>query len=126
MQTQAESVSREMEEVRNVLLGFVERSNVLNQRHVESLKKGGAWLPDVTDTASIAENRNTNLSITSAIHKMTLKAIDTIERIDQGWEGECTVCGEPIPLERIKISYSSVCVNCQSRIERDLKKRGRR
>jgi DnaK suppressor protein len=48
-----------------------------------------------------------------------------IERMDAGTYGTCGKCGKPIGAERLEaFPYVALCIECQSRLERDQALRG--
>jgi DnaK suppressor protein len=48
-----------------------------------------------------------------------LRDIDAaLKRLRNGWDGACANCGEPIPVERLRVNPSThTCVTCQAQAE---------
>ena len=108
------------------------RKQLLNQKTLllagitkkmgSSPKTGDPEGGDVCDIASSDRERDLKLRL-SERDREKLKQIDeAIERIEDGYFGECEACGSKIPMERLKVMpFTTVCVPCKSKQEKHRK-----
>ncbi|MFQ5464389.1 MAG: TraR/DksA family transcriptional regulator [Thermodesulfobacteriota bacterium] len=81
---------------------------------------------DIYDIASSERERDLALTLGDRDRKKLGEIERALERIDDGTYGECEECGEPVEQGRLKaLPFTRVCVECQSRLERELKIKGR-
>ena len=80
---------------------------------------------DIYDLASDERERELTLTLGDRDRGKLADIEDALERIGDGTYGECEECGEPIADNRLQIlPFTKVCVECQSKKERDLRIRG--
>ena len=81
---------------------------------------------DIYDIASSERERDLALTLGDRDRKKLGEIERALERIEDGTYGECEECGEPVEQGRLKaLPFTRVCVECQSRLEREQKIKGR-
>lgn len=81
---------------------------------------------DIYDIASNERERELGLMLGDRDREKLADIEDALERINGNAYGECEECGEPIADERLLLLPATrVCVECQSRNEKELKIKGR-
>jgi len=80
---------------------------------------------DIYDIASDERERELSLMLGDR-ERQKLSEIDlALERIDDGSYGYCEDCGEPVAQKRLEVlPFTRVCVDCQSKHEREQRIRG--
>jgi len=82
---------------------------------------------DIYDIASKERDRELTLMLGDRDREKLSEIEDALERIKENVYGECEECGEPIAENRLRALPSTrVCVECQSRHEREMKIKGGR
>jgi len=82
---------------------------------------------DIYDIASKERDRELTLMLGDRDREKLSQIEDALERIKDNIYGECEECGEPIAENRLRALPSTrVCVECQSKHERELKIKGGR
>ena len=82
---------------------------------------------DIYDIASKERDRELTLMLGDRDREKLSQIEDALERIKDNVYGECEECGEPIAENRLRALPSTrVCVECQSKHERELKIKGGR
>lgn len=82
---------------------------------------------DIYDIASKERDRELTLMLGDRDREKLSHIENALERIKENTYGECEECGEPIAENRLRALPSTrVCVECQSRNERELKIKGGR
>ncbi len=80
---------------------------------------------DIYDIASNERERELALTLGDRDRKKLSEIDLALERINEGSYGECEECGEPVAEKRLEVlPFTRVCVDCQSKFERDLRIRG--
>ena len=81
---------------------------------------------DIYDIASNERERELTLMLGDRDREKLSEIEDAIERIRDNQYGGCEECGEPIAEDRLRaLPFTRVCVECQSKNERELKIKGR-
>jgi len=81
---------------------------------------------DIYDIASNERERELSLTFGDRDREKLSEIEDALERIKVGSYGACEECGEPIAEKRLKaLPFTRVCVECQSKTEREQKIKGR-
>lgn len=81
---------------------------------------------DIYDLASSERERELALTLGDRDRVKLSEIEDALERINNDTYGECEECGEPIEEGRLKaLPFTRVCVECQSRLEREQRIKGR-
>lgn len=81
---------------------------------------------DIYDIASSERERELTLTLGDRDREKLAEIEDALERINESTYGACEECGEPIAEDRLRaLPFTRVCVECQSRNERELKIKGR-
>jgi len=81
---------------------------------------------DIYDIASDERERELSLMLGDRERKKLAEIDLAIERINEGTYGVCEECGEPVGEKRLEVlPFTRVCVDCQSRIEREQRITGR-
>lgn len=81
---------------------------------------------DIYDIASSERERELALTLGDRDRGKLSEIEEAIERLEDGTYGECEECGEPIAENRLRaLLFTRVCVECQSRNERELRIKGR-
>ncbi|MBI5970155.1 MAG: TraR/DksA family transcriptional regulator [Deltaproteobacteria bacterium] len=81
---------------------------------------------DIYDIASNERERELNLTFGDRDREKLSEIDDALERIKEGSYGACEECGEPIAEKRLKaLPFTRVCVECQSKTEREQKIKGK-
>ena len=109
-----EKMKEKLIEQKNTILGSLAAQNEDYKKIVEGGESG-----DEVDVASdVVDGRL--LESLGAQDSNRLQMINNeLDRIKQGTYGRCLVCKEEIPEERLEaIPYAFMCINCQSRNER--------
>lgn len=76
---------------------------------------------DVIDQAGDERDRELSLLLTDRNKEKLLAINEALEKLKEGSYGICEECGEKIGAGRIKvIPLTKYCVNCQSRLEKEL------
>lgn len=109
-----EKMKEKLIEQKNTILGSLAAQNEDYKKIVE----GGESGDDVDVASDVVDGRL--LESLGAQDSNRLQMINNaLDRIKQGTYGRCLVCKEEIPEERLKaIPYAFMCINCQSRNER--------
>ena len=82
---------------------------------------------DIYDIASIERERELTLMLGDRDRDKLSEIEDALERIKDTSYGGCEECGEPIAEDRLRaLPFTRVCVECQSKNERELKIKGGR
>src|SRR3972149_450046 len=80
---------------------------------------------DIYDIASKERERELSLMLGDRERKKLAEVEDALERINDKTYGACEECGEPIAENRLRaLPFTRVCVECQSRNEREQRIRG--
>jgi RNA polymerase-binding transcription factor DksA len=67
----------------------------------------------LADPDVIQEDRDSTRILLEATRAVAQSAQEAVERVEQGTYGRCSVCGEPIPAERLEaIPGADTCVRC--------------
>ena len=112
--TFVEKMKEKLIEQKNTILGSLAAQNEDYKKIVEGGESG-----DEVDVASdVVDGRL--LEALGAQDSNRLQMINNaLDRIKQGTYGRCLVCKKEIPEERLEaIPYAFMCINCQSRNER--------
>ena len=81
---------------------------------------------DIYDIASNERERELNLMFGDRDRGKLAEIEDALERIKDNTYGGCEECGEPIAENRLRaLPFTRVCVECQSKQEREQKIKGR-
>lgn len=81
---------------------------------------------DIYDIASNERERELTLILGDRDREKLSEIEDALDRIKDNTYGDCEECGEPITENRLRaLPFTRVCVECQSRNERELKIKGR-
>jgi DnaK suppressor protein len=76
-------------------------------------------LPDEVDLASSETDQSLNLHLRDRERILLLKVEKSLESMDEGTYGECTVCGEEIGFKRLKARpVTDLCIRCKEEQER--------
>jgi len=82
---------------------------------------------DIYDIASDERERELSLMLGDRERKKLTEIDLALERIEDGTYGECEDCGEPVTEKRLEIlPFTRVCVDCQSKHEREQRISGSR
>ncbi len=80
---------------------------------------------DIYDIASDERERELSLMLGDRDRKKLSEIDLALERIQDGSYGYCEDCGEPVAEKRLEVlPFTRVCVDCQSRYEREQRIRG--
>ncbi|MFQ5442587.1 MAG: TraR/DksA family transcriptional regulator [Thermodesulfobacteriota bacterium] len=80
---------------------------------------------DIYDLASTERERELKLVLGDRDRKKLTEIEHALERINESSYGTCEECEEPITEKRLKVlPFTRVCVDCQSKNEREQKIRG--
>ncbi len=89
-----------------------------------SSKDSTEYRGDNYDIASSERDRELMYMLGDRERKKVREIDGALLKIKEGTYGVCDECGEPISKKRLKIiPYSNLCINCQSRVEEEEKKR---
>lgn len=81
---------------------------------------------DIYDIASNERERELTLMLGDRDREKLSEIEDALERIKDNSYGTCEECGEPIAEDRLRaLPATRVCVECQSKFEREAKIKGR-
>lgn len=81
---------------------------------------------DIYDIASSERERELTLMLGDRDRGKLAEIEDALDRINNNSYGECEECGEPIAEDRLRaLPFTRVCIECQSRSEKEQKIRGR-
>lgn len=81
---------------------------------------------DIYDLASTERDRELSLTLGDRDREKLSEIDEALERIKDNTYGECEECGEPIAEERLRaLPFTRVCVECQSRNEKEQRIKGR-
>jgi DnaK suppressor protein len=81
---------------------------------------------DIYDIASSERERELALTLGDRDRQKLSEIEEALDRLSDDTYGECEECGEPIEQGRLKaLPFTRVCVECQSRHEREQRIRGR-
>ncbi len=82
--------------------------------------QGQREIGDIYDIASDERERELSLMLGDRERKKLAEIDLALERINEGSYGICEECGEPVGEKRLKVlPFTRVCVDCQSRLERE-------
>lgn len=80
---------------------------------------------DIYDIASSERERELTLTLGDRDRGKLPEIENALERLDDGSYGECEECDEPIAENRLRIlPFTRVCVECQSKLEKDIRIKG--
>ncbi len=89
-----------------------------------SSKDSTEYRGDNYDIASSERDRELSYMLGDRERKKVREIDNALLKIKEGTYGICDECGEPISKKRLKIiPYSNLCINCQSRVEEEEKKK---
>jgi len=109
-----EKMKEKLIEQKNTILGSLAAQNEDYKKIVEGGESG-----DEVDVASDVVDGRLLESLGAQDSNRLQMINNALDRIKQGTYGRCLVCKEEIPEERLKaIPYAFMCINCQSRNER--------
>lgn len=96
----------------------------------DKMKKGSNSsqfeIGDIYDIASSERERELSLTLGDRDRDKLARIEDALERIEEGSYEECDECGEPIEQGRLRaLPFTRLCVECQSRTEREQRIRGK-
>lgn len=75
-------------------------------------------LQDLADQASEGYRKEFLYSLSDSDRQTLLQVEEALRRMEEGTYEECSVCGEKIPLARLKaIPWASLCIECQEKQE---------
>lgn len=81
---------------------------------------------DIYDIASTERERELTLMLGDRDRGKLAEIEDALDRLNNSSYGECEECGEPIAEDRLRaLPFTRVCIECQSRSEKEQKIRGR-
>lgn len=109
-----EKMKEKLIEQKNTILGSLAAQN----EDYKKIFEGGESGDEVDVASDVVDGRL--LESLGAQDSNRLQMINNaLDRIKQGTYGRCLVCKEEIPEERLEaIPYAFMCINCQSRNER--------
>jgi len=82
-------------------------------RNIDAIEKG-----DEIDLATDEISRELDARITMRQHRQLKEIEDALERIRLGEYGNCEECGEPIPVQRLRLFPAArLCVKCQEEMD---------
>ncbi|WP_443740726.1 TraR/DksA family transcriptional regulator [Treponema berlinense] len=109
-----EKMKKKLIEQKNTILGSLAAQNEDYKKIVEGGESG-----DEVDVASDVVDGRLLESLGAQDSNRLQMINNALDRIKQGTYGRCLVCKEEIPEERLEaIPYAFMCINCQSRNER--------
>ena len=109
-----EKMKEKLIEQKNTILGSLAAQNEDYKKIVEGGESG-----DEVDVASDVVDGRLLESLGAQDSNRLQMINNALHRIKQGTYGRCLVCKEEIPEERLEaIPYAFMCINCQSRNER--------
>ena len=109
-----EKMKEKLIEQKNTILGSLAAQNEDYKKIVEGGESG-----DEVDVASDVVDGRLLESLGAQDSNRLQMINNALDRIKQGTYGRCLVCKEEIPEERLEaIPYAFMCINCQSRNER--------
>ena len=109
-----EKMKEKLIEQKNTILGSLAAQNEDYKKIVEGGESG-----DEVDVASDVVDGRLLESLGAQDSNRLQMINNALDRIKQGTYGRCLVCKEVIPKERLEaIPYAFMCINCQSRNER--------
>ena len=109
-----EKMKEKLIEQKNTILGYLAAQNEDYKKIVEGGESG-----DEVDVASDVVDGRLLESLGAQDSNRLQMINNALDRIKQGTYGRCLVCKEEIPEERLEaIPYAFMCINCQSRNER--------
>ena len=109
-----EKMKEKLIEQKNTILGSLAAQNEDYKKIVEGGESG-----DEVDVASDVVDGRVLESLGAQDSNRLQMINNALDRIKQGTYGRCLVCKEEIPEERLEaIPYAFMCINCQSRNER--------
>lgn len=109
-----EKMKQKLIEQKNTILGSLAAQNEDYKKIVEGGESG-----DEVDVASDVVDGRLLESLGAQDSNRLQMINNALDRIKQGTYGRCLVCKEEIPEERLEaIPYAFMCINCQSRNER--------
>jgi len=113
-------ITRQLEEARTRILQEVSQK-VRSESEAQKREIG-----DIYDIASNERERELSLMFGDRDRMKLSEIEDALERIKDKTYGECGECGDPIAEKRLRaLPFTRVCVDCQSRHERELRMRGK-
>jgi DnaK suppressor protein len=118
-------VTVDLEERRGELLQLRERlvaaaEGILPDEDDEGEINSAAGDQHIADHASDMLEREIDWSLEGNAERILVEIDDALARIDEGTYGLCTVCGEPIPDERLRaVPYATLCVRDKRAQERE-------
>ncbi len=96
------------------------RAKILANLALSSQEVSGcAVMGDETDQASYFQGINTYRSINKQQEQMLEEIEDALKKIKEGTYGECAMCEDHIPIERLKVKpFARYCIGCREVIEK--------
>ena len=109
--------------IREIAEALQERRRALVEGVREDLRevvvRDKALVGDSTDLAQDLTEESVSLGILATEEEELAQIEAALRRIEEGTYGICEVCGEPIPLKRLRfLPYATKCVKCKSMEER--------
>lgn len=113
-------ITQKLLESKNKILQEVSQK-IKNESNVLKFEIG-----DIYDIASNERVRELTLILGDRDREKLSEIEDALDRIKDSSYGDCEECGEPITENRLRaLPFTRVCVECQSRNEREQKIKGR-
>lgn len=112
---------RQLEEIRQRLAALREQLvQGVREEYREVVGRDNSLAGDSTDIAQDLSEESVSFGILANEEKELDQVEAALECISDGTYGLCEVCGEPIPLKRLRlIPYATKCVRCKSLEERE-------
>jgi len=103
-----------LKDMRSEILGEIELEKRSKSDELEEVSG------DIYDQASTARDRELDMLLSERERGKLRRIDDALARIRERDYGECEMCGELIPLGRLKVMpFAQLCIDCQSQAEMD-------
>jgi len=112
----------ESDVIRKLLMGMREKliEDISENLKAKSLA-AATDIGDLLDQAGDERDRELSLILTDRDKEKLLALNEALEKLKEGSYGICEECGEKISRGRLKVMpLAKFCVNCQSRLEREM------
>jgi DnaK suppressor protein len=112
--------SKDIDQIRNLLSQWLDNLTTNSNTNAIAFPTSPANFPDPVDMASAHSEMEYSFSklCREGLNKENI--LNALEKIEDGSYGICEMCGEEIPIKRLKaIPDARCCIACQTELEQD-------
>ena len=109
-------IRKRLEDERTQLRADIDALVIENQNQQDDYGIGNHLADDATEVFT----RERNLALRNNAQDLLAQVEAALQRLDEGTYGTCARCDREIDIERLEaLPYATLCITCQSEIERN-------